>query len=82
MYDNEEMIFLESIITGDVSGTIERSEKREQYDVVRNERLPIKTNDHSVPREVRYLGTPQGSSTEEIRESIRIEKENNIKWTK
>lgn len=43
----------------DPSKAIENQEKRGQAEVVRTQRLPRKINDHSVPREIFWLGVDQ-----------------------
>lgn len=77
--NNMEITFFDALISGDSSGAIERSEKREQQNVVVNQRIPIKSNDSSVPREIRGLGISDEMQWEE---RFKIEKNNNIKWTK
>jgi len=77
--NNMEITFLDAIATGDSSSAIERSERREQQETVRSQRLPIKTNDHSVPRDIRIIGITEDM---EYKRQFEIEKENNIKWTK
>jgi len=77
--NNKEMTFIDALITGDASGAIERSEKREQSEVVRNQRLPIKSNDCCIPREIRYIGATDDM---EWKERFEIERKNNEHWTK
>lgn len=77
--NNKEITFLDVLVTGDTSGAIERSEKREQQNIVRNQRIPIKSNDHIVPREIRNFGVKDNMEWEE---RFKIEAENNKKWTK
>ena len=47
------------------SKAIENQERRGQQSVVRNQRLPKKLNDHSVPREVRWNGVEDSMEWEE-----------------
>lgn len=77
--NNTEMTFFDALISGDASGAIERSEKREQQNVVMNQRMPIKSNDYSVPIEIRRLNINDSMQWEE---RFEIEKSNNIKWTR
>ncbi|APH20871.1 hypothetical protein [Clostridium botulinum] len=77
--NNKELTFIDALLTDDYSGAIERSEKREQELTVMNQRIPIKSNDHVVPWEVRQIGIKNDMS---YAEQFKIEKENNIKWTK
>ncbi|WP_291567072.1 MULTISPECIES: hypothetical protein [unclassified Clostridium] len=77
--DNKEITFIDVLLTGDASGAIERSEKREQQIIVENQRLPIKSNDHSVPCEIRRVGV---NNSMEWEEQFKIEEDNNKKWTK
>lgn len=78
MNENGKRIFMETLITGDFSSAIERSEKREQSNIVRNQRLPIKSNDFITPREIRMTGIDDDMTWEE---RLEIKKENNKKWT-
>ena len=77
--NNNELIFMDALLSGDTSGAIERSEKREQCNVVRNQRIPIKANDYAVPRELSFLGT---TDEMEWAERSEIMKTNNKNWTK
>ena len=61
------------------SMAIENQEKRGQQMVVRNQRLPKKTNDHCVPDEFSFKGIRSGTSWEERREIIT---RNNYEYTK
>ena len=61
------------------SKAIENQERRGQQSVVRNQRLPKKLNDHSVPREVRWNGVENSMDWEERN---RIVTQNNIEYTK
>ena len=61
------------------SKAIENQERRGQQSVVRNQRLPKKLNDHSVPREVRWNGVEDSMEWEERN---RIVTQNNIEYTK
>ena len=47
------------------SKAIENQERRGQQSVVRNQRLPKKLNDMSVPREVRWNGVEDSMEWEE-----------------
>lgn len=76
---NKEITFIDAWITGDMSGAIERSEKREQQNTVKNQRLPIKTNDISVPYAVRKTGVTDNMDFDK---QFEIERENNVQWTK
>jgi len=77
--NNKEMTYIDALITGDTSGAIERSEKREQSNIVRNQRLPIKSNDCFVPREIRYVGVTDDMEWEK---RFEIERKNNEHWTR
>jgi hypothetical protein len=77
--NNKELTFVDAWLTGDMSGAIERSEKREQYKTVSNQRLPIKSNDIMVPRDIRFLGVTHDM---DLKKQIEIEDINNRKWTK
>lgn len=70
---------LEGLITGDGNDLIKRQQKRRQQNIIRNERIPIKTNDMSIPEEIRWLGTNDDMEYEERTEILR---KNNIAWTK
>ena len=61
------------------SKAIENQERRGQQSVVRNQRLPKKLNDHSVPREVRWNGVEDSMEWEEEQKTI---EQNNIEYTK
>lgn len=61
------------------SKAIENQERRGQQSVVRNQRLPKKLNDHSVPYDVRWKGLGDDKSWEERHE---IFTKNNIEYTK
>ena len=63
----------------DPSKAIENAERRGQKSVVRNQRLPKKLNDHSVPREVRWNGVKKSMSWEEESEIVT---QNNIEYTR
>lgn len=77
--NNIELTFMDALLSGDTSFAIERSEKREQKIAVENKRLPIKTNDHSVPRSCRLIGI---TDEMEFEERFKIARENNKQWTK
>lgn len=61
------------------SKAIENQEKRGQQMVVKSQRLPKKTNDHCVPREISFNGVEDGMSWEERYE---ITTRNNHEYTK
>lgn len=61
------------------SKAIENQEKRGQRMGVVNQRLPQKTNDHSVPDEFRFNGIKDGMSWEDRNE---IANRNNREYTK
>lgn len=63
----------------DPSKAIENQEKRGQQMVVRNQRLPQKTNDHCAPDEFRFNGIKDGMSWEERHEIV---SRNNREYTK
>lgn len=77
--NNKEITFLDALFTGDMSGAIERSETREQEIVVKNQRLPIKTNNMSVPYDIRKIGITKNM---DYNKQFEIERENNKQWTK
>lgn len=79
LLNNKELTLIDALLAGDTSGAIERSEKREQQLTVENQRLPLKSNDHFVPREIRDQGITEDMEWEE---KLNIERENNKKWTK
>lgn len=61
------------------SEAIENQEKRGQRDVVRNQRLPKKLNEHSVPDDIRWNGIEESMEWEERN---KIVTRNNIEYTK
>lgn len=61
------------------SRVFENQEKREQIKTVKNNRLPKKTNEHSVPNEYRFDGITDSMMYEERR---KIVDENNYRYTK
>lgn len=61
------------------SKAIENQERRGQQTVVRNQRLPKKLNDHSVPRDVRWKGVTDSMEWKEEQEIIT---KNNIEYTR
>ena len=63
----------------DVSEAIVNQEKRGQQSVVRNQRLPKKINDYSLPRDVRCNGVTKSMKWKEEWEIIT---RNNIEYTK
>jgi hypothetical protein len=63
----------------DPSKAIENQEKRGQQSVVRNMRLPKKTNDHKVPRELFWRGTSNDMSYEERKKITDL---NNFEYTR
>ena len=79
---SDERVFIEAMLYAmegkNPSKAIEDQEKREQQNVVRNHRLPIKTNG-GMPRESRFEGI-QDWMPWEVR--ARIEQENVSNWTK
>lgn len=84
MNDNDMMItFMDAMLYAmegeNPSKAIENQERRGQQSVVRNQRLPKKLNDHSVPREVRWNGVEDSMEWEE---ENRIVTQNNIEYTK
>ena len=84
MNNNDNMItFMDAILYAmegeNPSKAIENQERRGQQSVVRNQRLPKKLNDHSVPREVRWNGVEDSMEWEERN---RIVTQNNIEYTK
>lgn len=52
------------------SKAIENQEKRGQQNVIRGMRLPKKTNEHTVPSEIRFRGVSNDMSYEERREIV------------
>ena len=84
MNNNDNMItFMDAILYAmegeNPSKAIENQERRGQQSVVRNQRLPKKLNDHSVPREVRWNGVEDSMEWEERN---KIVTQNNIEYTK
>lgn len=79
MDKNAGITFIDVMVTGDTSGAIRRSEKREQLNAVRNQRLPIKANNCFVPFKIRDIGITESMEWEE---KFQIKTENNKKWTK
>jgi hypothetical protein len=77
--NNKELTFLDAILSGDFSGAIERSEKREQSEAVKHQILPLKTNECDVPFKIRNAGTTKDMEFKELSE---IMLENNKKWTR
>lgn len=77
--DNKEITLLDALVTGDFSGAIERSEKREQDNIIKNQKLPLKANSISVPHDIRYLGI---NDNMEWKEQFKIQENNIKKWTK
>lgn len=61
------------------SKAIENQERRGQQSVVRNQRLPKKLNDHSLPNEIRWNGVEDSMEWEERN---RIVTQNNIEYTR
>lgn len=61
------------------SRAIEMQEKRGQQEVVRNQRLPKKMNDHTVPNEVITHGI---TDSMEFKERYELQVQNNIEYTK
>ena len=61
------------------SKAIENQERRGQQTVVRNQRLPKKLNDHSVPNDIRCNGVKDSMEWEERNEIVT---QNNIEYTK
>lgn len=61
------------------SKAIEKQEKRGQQEVVRNQRLPKKMNDHSVPRDISTRGVKDSM---EFKERYEIQVQNTIEYTK
>lgn len=82
MNDNE-LTFIDAILYTmegkNPSKAIENQERRGQRSVVRNNRLPKKLNDNSVPREVSWNGVDH---LMELEEKNRIIIQNNINYTK
>lgn len=76
--NNKEITFMDILFTGDQFCAIERSEKREQCNVIQNQRLPIKANNYSVSKDVRYLDI---TDTMDINERMERENKNNKVWT-
>ena len=83
MRKDDELTMLEAMIFGmsgdDPSKAIENQERRGQQDVVRNRRLPKEANNHTVPNDILRERITMGMNWEE---RLKIEKENNIEWTK
>ena len=81
--DDREMVFMEAMLYAmegkDPSKAIENQEIRGQQEVVRNQRLPKKLNDPSVPNEIRWAGV---SDSMEWEEKFSIVEKNNIEYTK
>ena len=71
---NNEIVFYDALLYAmegeNPSKSIENQEKREQRSVVRNQRLPRKTNEHSVPNEYRFNGITDFMMYEERREIV------------
>lgn len=84
MNDNDMMItFMDAMLYAmegeNPSKAIENQERRGQQSVVRNQRLPKKLNDYSVPREVRWNGIEESM---DWNETHKIQTQNNIEYTK
>lgn len=84
MNNNDNMItFMDTMLYAmegeNPSKAIENQERRGQQSVVRNQRLPKKLNDHSVPREVRWNGIEDSMEWEE---KNKITTQNNIEYTR
>lgn len=84
MRKDDELTFLEATLLGltggDPSQAILNQERRGQQEVVRNQRLPKKMNDiYSVPEDILRKGVTTDMDWEEM---LKIEKENNIEYTK
>ena len=84
MNNNDNMITFMDVMLYAMEGenpskAIENQERRGQQSVVRNQRLPKKLNDHSVPREVRWNGVEDSMEWEERN---RIVTQNNMEYTK
>jgi len=84
MNDNDMMLtFMDAMLYAmegeNPSKAIENQERRGQQSVVRNQRLPKKLNDTSVPREVRFVGVEDSM---EWKEKRTIVTQNNIEYTK
>ena len=75
----DDVITLCDAITEGPSKAIENQEKRGQENVVKNQLLPKKTNDLSIPKDALYRGTDNSMSWSE---KGKIFKENNIEYTK
>jgi hypothetical protein len=73
-------IFAEAMITGNTSAVIEHSERREQSSVVRNQRLPKKANDHTVPHDIFWAGIDDNDK--DYPSWWTRQRENNINWMK
>ena len=69
MKDDNMMVFLEAMLYAregeDPSKAIENQERRGQQSVVRNQRLPKKLNDHSVPSDIRWNGVKDSMEWDE-----------------
>lgn len=83
MKDDNMMVLLEAMLYAregeDPSKAIENQERRGQQSVVRNQRLPKKLNDHSVPYDIRWNGVEDSMEWEE---KNKIVTQNNIEYTK
>lgn len=82
-YDDNMITFLEGYLFASEgespSKAIEMQEKRGQQAVVRNQRLPKKVNDHSIPDDIRWNGVKDSMEYEERREIVT---QNNINYTR
>ena len=83
MKDDNMMVFMEAMLYAmegeSPSKAIENQERRGQQAVVRNRRLPKKSNDHSVPYDIRWNGVDDSM---EWKEKNKIITQNNIEYTK
>lgn len=82
--NNDNMItFLEAMLYAnegeDPSKAIENQERRGQQSVVRNQRLPKKSNEYSVPDDISHNGIKDSMDWEE---KYKIITQNNIEYTK
>lgn len=70
---------LYAMVGEDPSKAIENQERRGQYSVVRNQRLPKRSNKYSVPEDIRWIGIEDSM---EWKEKNEIMIKNNIEYTK
>lgn len=83
MSDDMMMTFMDAMLYSmkgeSPSKAIENQEKRGQQSVVRNQRLPKKLNDISVPQEIKWNGVEDSMKWED---KYKIINQNNIEYTK